>query len=536
VTLIKVKKVEIINDNYGEKIRLSFDYNQKWVALIKSIPWNETHRYWDGKGWVFDKTPHSAMLLRQVLHDIPEELEELIGEFDIGKLGKVKVVIDGTTAKIRTELPDEVISRIDQRLSYQPAGYEHSYKYQEGEWDGFIRLFRINDYSFPIGLIYDVETEISREGYQLDIIDNRKLGKKIKYQWYGPELREYQTRVIKKLISNNGGTVCMPTGSGKTITALKLIYLLFRKTIIIVHRSVLLYQWKKVIKEYLHINPGIIGDGKFSEGLITVAMIQTLCKKDLKEKYDVIICDEAHRIPADTFVETVKRINTKYRIGLTATPFREDGKDLLIFSQMGKIIEVVTVQELIKKGYLAQPKFKILRMNRNNIRYGRYTESVYTHYIVNNERRNKKAIREAIEMFQKGYKIYIDVKRVFHGKKIVRMLKEEGINDVYFIYGKTKTEERQKVLKMFSQGNIILVSTLIKEGVDLPTMNGIILAGAGKSKVEMIQIIGRALRPKDRENYAIIVDFNDNVDFFGYQSYQRRKAMKEYYKDAYIEM
>src|SRR5690606_7257611 len=139
-----------------------------------------------------------------------------------------------------------------------------------------------------------------------------------------------------------GGTLLLPTAAGKTTCALKLVSIYDRPTLILVHTVDLVNQWRDAVREYLGIEPAIYGSGKHNEfGLVTIATLQALHAARRKmpdlSYFDVLLVDECHRIPADTAFTTAMRCPAKIRIGLTATPNREDNRQLRVIACTGTV-------------------------------------------------------------------------------------------------------------------------------------------------------------------------------------------------------
>ena len=148
------------------------------------------------------------------------------------------------------------------------------------------------------------------------------------------------------------------------------------------------------------------------------------------------------------------------------------------------------------------------------------------------EERNRAIVEIVSQLVKQGYKVYVDVYQVEHGKALAWMLKEKGIKAI-FIHGGTPSKRRQEVLKNFEKDGFVLVSTLIKEGADLPAMSACVLAGGRKSSIQVIQTIGRALRTAPGKDHAVIVDFADQGAYV-FQHYQQRiKIYRDYYGELF---
>lgn len=526
-------EVQTFENHYGLKILLKFPYNAGTVRKIKDLPWEETHRRWNPEleGWELDANTHSAEALVEIGFSLPPRVLRLCGENVVeGEATDIEVIVHGASSRIRGA-PKSVLKAIDQRLRFQPDGFDFVPSYQSGEWDGYIHLFKHWNGTFPTGLLTMVVEVL--EGIKLEkkikLTDERIVSDKIDLEWYGFDLRQYQRDALDKALMSGGGVINMPTGSGKTLLALKLVQELLHSAVVLVHRKELLYQWAKCVREYLHVEPGMVGDGLHNEKDITIAMLHTLKTKPLRKHYDIMIADECHHISAETFQESASRIGSKYRFGLSATPRREDNKDLMIWAQTGEIVADVTITDLVEDGFLARPRFLTLKYDGY---YGGGKFAQEYRQMVECPERNEAIVDLVVRKHIEGYRIYVDVKRIKHGKAIAQTLNERGISAI-FISGSTSTERRQQVLKSFEADGFVLVSTLIKEGVDLPAMSMIVLAGGGKSGTMVIQTIGRALRPKPGTNEALVVDLTDTGFYTKKHFNQRQSIMRVYYGDLF---
>jgi superfamily II DNA or RNA helicase len=433
-------------------------------------------------------------------------------------------------------IPYSLKKQISDIMMFEVQGAEYSQAYQEGKWDGNHRLYDFKENRFPIGFLSRVISFFNINNIKYNLIDNRNVKHELDLKWNGHKLREYQQAYIDEALKKKTGFLVAPTGAGKTEIAMKLIQELNTSTIIIVHRSELLYQWQRRLETAFGIKVGVIGDGKFSEEKITVAMIQTLINKRIVNKYHTLIVDEAHHTPADTFYSFASRVNAFYRFGLSATPERESGDEMKFIAMLGDPIQKVTVKELIEMGYLAKPQFQVINgfipddEQLAEIRRARgkgWQKELM--FACEDSITNDNILRKTIELVNDGHLLYIDVRRIAHGNILKKMLKKNGIK-VEFLRGKDSTKKRQEVLEEFAKGNgLVLISTLIKEGVDLPAISAIILAGPTSSTAANLQVIGRALRPKKGDNTAIIVDRYDVSSKLMSWFNRRQMMFKDYY-------
>lgn len=405
---------------------------------------------------------------------------------------------------------------------------------ETGTWDGMIRLLsktRQGKWYFPIGLISNVETALNTIGVQIEVTnwpdrpgkENGSLG----LTWTGPTMRTHQdeaiTKALSKLIKGRGVVLEMPTGSGKTMTAMKLMTELNTTTLILVHKKNLMEQWENVIRNVLEWEPALYGDNTKDIGPITIGMVQSIANAAAfpMNLFNFVITDECHHSPADQTYKALMKSDAYYKLGLSATPKREDGNELKMFAAIGGLVSVTSVKELIKNGTLAKPTIQFI--NAPTAFEGKNYAESYKNQITLNDSRNRLIAQKAYELQNKGMTVLITVNQIKHGKTLEQMIKGSK-----FVNGKTKKDERHKAMEEFENGTLkIMISTLLNEGSDIPTLNALIMAGGGKSESAQIQKVGRALRTTDDKKTAIIIDVLDGGKWLRDHSQGRIKVYEE---------
>jgi len=184
---------------------------------------------------------------------------------------------------------------------------------------------------------------------------------------------------------------------------------------------------------------------------------------------------------------------------------------------LGPICIKMSAEDLINAGWLARPVFEFIIVPATQIR-GRTFAQVYSSGVVNNEIRNKAVAARALQLAEEGRQVYIHVEHVNHGKILSELV------NAPFVYSKSKY--RDETIDTFRKGRTrILISTLLGEGVDIPAISAIIMAGGRKTEIGTIQRVGRALRPDPKFPTSTIVDFADRGKYLSehatarYQSY-----------------
>lgn len=356
------------------------------------------------------------------------------------------------------------------------------------------------------------------------------------------ELREYQEEAVREFLHSKIGILQLGTGAGKTLIATEIIRRLGVKTLFIVDKIELLNQTKQVLEENLHMEIGKIGQGEDYIKDITVATVQTLTKninkyREYLNSIQFCIFDEVHKVAARSYWKISHNlVNTLYRLGISATPFRDDGNDMIITGVSGYILYKLDSKELIDKGWLVLPSITFIKnyitkeeiqIIEDKCKTGLINETekysiFYKEFIQNNLKRNN-LIKKIVEK-NKDKKILILTKLVEHGQELSVLLGGKHL------YGGTNKKDREEILNEFKNGsNNILVSTIsiFAEGVDIPQLDGVINASGNKGDVKTIQSLGRALRKLEGKDNAFYYDFIDESRFMRSASWSRYRALKK---------
>jgi len=417
---------------------------------------------------------------------------------------------------INGNLDSTMVKILYKQLSYFVQGSEHTAAFKQGTWNGYEVLLYKNKngaYYFPIGLkqrvisIFDA-FEIEYDLRDITFGDVSKNYKSLGLTWNGPKLRDYQEKAVNDLIDHGGGIVSLPTGAGKTVVALKYIQYLDKPFLVVVPGKDLMYQWQREIQRCLGIDPSIVGDGKKvikeDSAVGTMQSLFSLVQKGTTLDFPILELDEIHRAACNQVYGVSMHCNAVIRLGTSATVYRSDGADLKIFASVGEIQSVVTPEELIDRGILAKPRF-IFQTPPPSRYYGKTWQQAYTNGIVANEGRNELIANTALSLAADGYRVFVSVDRIEHMDVLTSM-----IPGSVSLQGKDPTKKRKKIFEQFAQGIVrVLVSTLLREGIDIPEISAFIAGGATKSPVSVVQRVGRALRVAPGKDDAVICDFRD---------------------------
>ena len=350
-------------------------------------------------------------------------------------------------------------------------------------------------------------------------------GKNININFKG-ELREKQQNILKIVIPHltekDGGVLVLPCAAGKTVFSLYLACHFKVKTLVIVHKTFLLNQWKERAEQFTDAKIGIIQQDKveIDNKDIVIGMLQSIAK----EKYDdnifkdfgLVIFDEAHHAPSKYFSKALPLIACKKTIGLSATPKRSDKMEKVLYWFFGDIMYKANVEENDKvlvniyKYDCDDNDFREYLM-----RTGEINRAKTINKLVELEPRNNfiiNLIKEVSE--EEDRKILILSDRLEH----LDLLKEklEGIKTDYYVGGM-----KQKALKEAETAQVIFASYgMAAEGLDIPDLNTLFMVTPRK---EVEQSVGRILRKINPNIRPTIYDITDQLSSFIRQGSGRKR-------------
>ena len=394
---------------------------------------------------------------------------------------------------------------------------------------------------------------------ELDYIDNvEKFLPSPIIQTANLNLRDYQEKALQKWIdASMYGSIVLPTGSGKTAIGIKAIEKVNSSTLVIVPTIDLMEQWTENLTTHLNFNNnsnvtnndqnitiGNLGGGRDDIQSITVATYDSayLRAPYIGNQFKFVIFDEVHHLPAPGYRSIAEQIICPYRLGLTATLEREDGLHDLIPKLVGGIVFQMGAKELSEKKHLAefdierrQVELTLDEQKEYEVNYSRFVSNLaklgFKMPSMHNLRRmimmsnRNKMAREGLLARNKANEIALNSKSkieelqkiliennnvktiIFtHNNKMVYELSNKFL--IPLITYKTTKDERRDVLEGFKSGryNSIVTSRVLDEGIDVPDAQmGIIMSGTGSGR-ELIQRLGRLLRPKTDGKKAKLIE------------------------------
>lgn len=367
--------------------------------------------------------------------------------------------------------------------------------------------------------------------------DNLDEGLSVNIEFNG-SLREEQVPIQKLYLDEKGGgIISLKCGGGKTVLALSIIAALQKKTIVLVHKDFLMTQWRDRIKEFL---PGA-KIGKIQQDTVDVdgkdivlAMVQSVSVKDYPkevfEQFGLAVFDECHHLGAEVFFKSMRKVASKYMLGLSATPKRKDGLQWVFESFIGPIVYMT--KDVVTDGV----EVNVIDYYSDDINYCKeclnYMGKPVLPKVINNVcafwERTLVVLDLTKKYFEMGRKVIILSDRRNHLDVMLEWLTQHNIPSGLYVGGMKpfdlhESQEKDVILGTFS---------MAAEGMDIPKLNTIILASP---KSDVVQAVGRIMREKAnvRKFNPLIIDINDTHPNFQTFKRQSQKRITFYKKQKY---
>jgi superfamily II DNA or RNA helicase len=356
-----------------------------------------------------------------------------------------------------------------------------------------------------------------KSGIKFEIDDRRRALPDTGYSFRG-RLRPYQQTAVKDILAREFGTLSSPTGSGKTCMALYVIAKRKQPALVICHSKELLYQWRDRATEFLDMAKdeiGIIGGGKKDIGeRLTIGVVNSVYKMTdtLKNHIGHLIVDECHRCPSRTFTEAVTGFDSKFMMGLSATPFRRDKLSKLIFWYLGDVVHEVDKRPLVENGDILRAEV-ITRTTdfRTTVDASEQYSAMLTELTEDPDRNRQIASDVTREARNGGGVCLVLSDRKAHCKALCTLLEGQGI-PCEILTGDIQNSKRQGIVDRLNQGEVkVLVATgqLIGEGFDCKGLSTMFLTTPIRFDGRVVQYLGRVLRPSPGKKKAKVYDYTD---------------------------
>lgn len=360
------------------------------------------------------------------------------------------------------------------------------------------------------------------------------------------ELRDYQQEATENLqkMREDGKTIALlyhATGVGKTITAATDAKAVGGRTLFLVNALKLASQAKETFaKVWSEATLGeYTGSQKDMTQTVIFATVQSI-SKDLEKfsptDFDYLIVDECHHAAANTYQKIFTYFHPKFILGLTATPERSDGEDMLELFQ--NVAHKMDLKTAVERGVLVpircirvKTNIDLTDVRINGIKYN--SQDLESKLFI--PERNQLIVDTYLK-YVNGKKTVIFCASVDHAAEIAKLLRDSGVK-AEAVSGRDRVEVREKILKVYETGstNVLCACDLLNEGWDSPHTTVLFMARPTMSKTIYLQQLGRGTRRCPGKEDLLVVDFVDNANMFNMPySLHRVLDIAKYQPMAYV--
>lgn len=424
----------------------------------------------------------------------------------------MRLVLNNSYSQLQG-LTNETFAKLKKLLSYTPENYGAVSR-------GFRprpRYLIDSKGFFPSGLKSRVLGFIVDHKLPVEIVDTRQLPKVKVDHKPAINLKPYpsQLKAVEELVKYKQGTISMPTGSGKAFVIALIIARLSVRTLVVVPTLELKKQLTESLLSVFSDMSNITVENIDSNALQTAS------------NYDLLVIDECHHSAAQTYRTLNKKTwgGIYYRALLTATPFRNNDSERLLFESIaGDVIYRLSYKDAVKEGYIVPVEAYYLEIPKVENDYYSWQE-VYSKLVVNHTERNMLISVLLGRLQQAGKATLCLVKEVAHGRAISEM------TGIPFVHG--QDEDSRDYIRQFNSGGIKAVigtTGVLGEGVDSKPCEYVIIAGLGKAKSQLMQQIGRSVRKFDGKESGKVILIKDKSHKFTLRHFRNQiKVLKDEY-------
>ena len=450
---------------------------------------------------------------------------------------------------IRIETEPHIARELSEYFTFEVPGAKFMPAYRNKVWDGKIRLFSIATGQIYLGLLPYIREFCKRNDieYSLEFnakpedIDEFTIKSFIKHLNIPYKARDYQVSSILFGARKCRGLLVCPTASGKSL----IIYGLTRwcheknlKTLILVPTTSLVEQMAADFIDYgwleAYIQKIYSGHEKKVTKDVVISTWQSIYKfpKKYFEQFGCVIGDEAHLFKAKSLTSIMSKLHLcKYRFGLTGTLDDLQTHKLVLEGLFGTVNKVISTKELIEKKTLANLKIDSLILGYKeeeckDVKDLKYADEM--DYIVTHKKRLSFITNLLGNVKGNVLVLYQFVEK--HGKPLYDTIKEKYKNrNVFFVSGSVDALDREKIREISEKtNNAVIVASYgtFSTGINIKNLHNIIFSSPSKSKIRVLQSIGRGLRLNDNKEMCKLFDIADDLTYKGKQNFTLRHFME----------
>lgn len=453
--------------------------------------------------------------------------------------GEVTVTLSKGLAVETEGLPSGLIARLKRLATFANPKYFEAQRLRFSTWK-IPRYICCADLEggnvlLPRGLLAACTNAIAEAGAAARLVDIRVSHGKKRLSFKG-SLRKDQGEAVDALVKAGSGVLVAPPGSGKTVIACGLIAKHKLPTLILVHRKQLAEQWRSRLLEFLGLDKKKVGTlaqgGKRATRVVDIAMIQTLARgKGLGDivDYGLVVIDECHHVPAVSFESVLKRMSASHIVGLTATPFRQDGLQAIVHMHCGPIAHTMTEAQgqadMVKRVVVRETAFQPVATGAQTP-----IHEVWEALVADGDRL-RLVTYDVVDCLRRGDFPLILSDRVDHLQLLLGEIAQcLGCSDRGFLLTshmgkKMRKKAFERIHEMLQRGEtpfLLSTGSLIGEGFDLPELTALFLAMPIAFRGRLIQYAGRIHRQSDGKSEVVVFDYVDSSFGLGVSMFRKR--------------
>lgn len=443
-------------------------------------------------------------------------------------------------------------------FTFEVPGAKFTPAFKNRMWDGKIRLFDTRSMTIYSGLAQDLikfskdmDVDITFEakrheipGLEQDVSDKLLDGFITALAPYSKgeriEIRDYQVEAFKYAVRNQRGLILSPTASGKSL----IIYSLIRWWLEVQPRKVLIIVPTVSLVSQLISDFSDYSDGKFTdmvgitagvsknhEQRVIVSTWQSIHKMPPSwfAQYGCVCVDEVHHAQAKSIQGIMNNLLIcPDRIGFTGTLQEAKTHELVLKGLFGPIKKVISTKELMDRDQVAQLDVNILQLKYEDAESKLVSKMDYqeeVEFLLLNERRNKFISRLASSLSGNTLVIF---SRLDHGKKLFEMIETD--KDKHYVAGETDKDQRELTRQFAESNDVIIVASIgvFSTGINIRNLHNLVFAHPTKSKIKVLQSIGRVLRKTEDSKPSKVYDIVDDLKLGSRENFALRHAAERF--------
>ena len=434
-----------------------------------------------------------------------------------------------------------ILAEMGDHFTFMVPGHQFMPAFRNRIWDGKIRILDVRTHTIYGGLLHHIEQFAQDRDYDISYPSDLNIASSFSLMEANDfantlnlpfEQRDYQTEAFVSCVRDHRKLILCPTGSGKSLIA----YLLTRyyqqqcegKILIIVPTISLVHQLYSDFDEYarndewnaeesVHRISG--GTSKDTDLPVVISTWQSAYKLPKKwfDQFDVVIGDEAHQFQAKSIqMMMTKMTNVKFRFGMTGTIADTKTHSLVLEGLFGRIRKIIKTKDLQDAGHLAKLQIKAVALKYpkeqcREVAKMKYHEEI--DFLIGNHKRNIFIRNLALSLSGNTLLLFNFVEK--HGNVLHRMIEEKAENkQIFYVWGGTAAELREQVRAITEENDDVLIIASVgvfSTGVNIKNLHNVIFSHPGKSKIRVLQSIGRVLRTTETKNAATLYDIVDDL-------------------------